>query len=79
MPLTLLVIIPICESGMPGSIGAVAMMVTVPVKVVHWAIPFGLMETPAGTGMAEKGLPIDQSTCGMPDMGAMVYAPVAVN
>lgn len=52
---------------------------TVPEKVEQEANPFWLIVIPAGTGMAENGLPIDHRTCGMPDMGAMLKLPIAVN
>ena len=79
MPATLDVIIDICESGMFGSMGAVAWIVTVPTKVVHCAIPFALMLTPDGGDMDENGFPIDQRTCGVPVIGVMLKSPMAEN
>lgn len=81
IPATLDVIIDICESGMFGSIGAVAWIATVPTNVVHCAIPFALMLTPSGAGMdgAANGFPIDQSTCGAALIGFMLKWPMAEN
>ena len=50
MPETFMVIVLICEMGMPGSMGAVAMIETIPLKPEQWARPFASMLTPAGVG-----------------------------
>jgi hypothetical protein len=75
-----MVIIFICERGMSGFIGAVATMDTVPMKPEHIAIPvIASMLTPAGTGWAENGFPIDHITGVAPVMGAVLKCPIAVN
>ncbi len=67
-----MVIGPICDIGIMGSIGAAAETITVPVKVVHCAMPLAEMVTPAGTGAFANGIPMVHITCGMPVMGAML-------
>ena len=79
MPLTFMVVIVIFESGMFGSMGAVASIVIVPVKPEHWARPFMSTLTPAGTGCVENGFPIDHRTGVIAIMGSMLKFPVAVN
>ena len=79
MPVTFTVVIVIFESGMLGSMGAVASIVTIPVKPEHWARPFMSTLTPAGTGCKEKGFPIDHRTGVIAVMGAMLKFPMAVN
>jgi hypothetical protein len=79
MPVTFMVLIVIFESGMFGSTGAVASIMTIPVKPVHWARPFMSTLTPAGTGCAENGFPTDHRTGVAAIMGSMLKFPMAVN
>ncbi len=72
MPVTFMDIMFICDIGIMGSMGAVAEIVTVPVNVVHCAMPLELMVTPAGTGAFANGIPMVHITCGMAVMGAML-------
>jgi hypothetical protein len=77
---TFWLIIPIWDIGIPGVIGAVASTVTVPLNVVHCAIPFWSMVTPAGTGMEENGGPMVHIGWGiMAVIGSMLKWPVALN
>lgn len=46
IPVTFLVIWLICETGMLGSAGAVASIVTIPVNPLHWARPLASMLGP---------------------------------
>lgn len=70
--------IPICVTGIPGSMDAVATTLTVPLNVMHWAIPLLLMVTPIGAAMV-MGSDNDHITCGVPVIGGMLNLPVAVN
>ena len=79
MPVTFMLFMLIWESGMLGSIGAVASTVIIPMKPEHWARPFALMLTPIGAGCEENGLPRDHRTGTFADMGAMLKFPMAVN
>jgi hypothetical protein len=70
----------ICDMGMLGFMGAVAMTDTVPIKPEHCAMPVtALMLTPAGTGMEDIKGPIDQVTGVTAFIGAMLKFPIAVN
>ena len=79
MPVTFIVLMVIFESGMFGSMGAVASIMTVPVKPEHRARPFISTLTPAGTGCAENGFPIDHRTGVAAVMGSILKFPMAVN
>lgn len=79
MPVTFMLLILICESGMLGSMGAVASTVIIPMKPEHCARPFALMLTPIGAGCVENGLPRDHRTGTLADMGAILKFPIAVN
>ena len=79
MPVTFMVLIVIFESGMFGSMGAVASIMTIPVKPEHRARPFMSTLTPAGTGCAENGFPIDHRTGVAAVMGSILKFPMAVN
>lgn len=79
MPVTFMLFMLIWESGMFGSIGAVASTVIIPMKPEHCARPFVLMLTPIGAGCVENGLPSDHLTGTFADMGAMLKFPMAVN
>jgi hypothetical protein len=48
--------------GTLGSTGAVAVMLTVPTKPLHWAKPELLKLIPVGSGSRANGLPMDHST-----------------
>ena len=79
MPVTFMVLMVIFESGMFGSMGAVASIMTIPVKPEHWASPFMSTLTPAGTGCAENGFPTDHRTGVAAVMGSILKFPMAVN
>lgn len=79
MPVAFMVLMVIFESGMFGSTGAVASIVTIPVKPEHRARPFMSTLTPAGTGCAENGFPIDHRTGVAAIMGSILKFPMAVN
>jgi hypothetical protein len=59
--------------------GAVASIMTIPVKPEHWARPFMSTLTPAGTGCAENGFPTDHRTGVAAIMGSISKFPMAVN
>jgi hypothetical protein len=70
----------ICDMGMLGFMGAVAMTVTVPINPEHCATPVTeLMLTPAGTGIEDMRGPIDHVTGVIADIGAILKLPIAVN
>lgn len=79
MPVTFMLFMLIWESGMLGSIGAVASTVIIPMKPEHCARPFAFMLTPIGAGCMENGLPSDHRTGTFADMGDMLKFPMAVN
>jgi hypothetical protein len=79
MPETFMVIMVIFESGILGSMGAVASIMTIPVKPEHWARPFISTLTPAGTGCVENGFPTDHRTGVAAVMGSMLKFPMAIN
>lgn len=80
MPATFDVIMVIFDSGILGSMGAVASIMMVPTKPEQCAIPLASTVTPAGTGAAVNAIPIDHIAGGdITFMGAMLYMPVAVN
>ena len=79
MPVTFMVLIVIFESGMFESMGAVASIMTIPLKPEHWARPFISTLTPAGTGCAENGFPTDHRTGVAAIMGSILKFPMAVN
>ncbi len=91
MPVTVAIMLFICEMGMFGSAGAAAWIVTMPVNPLHCAIPLGVMlgwPDAMGEGFMDMDIGIGdmedvftvQSTGGdITVIGAMLNVPVAVN